>query len=126
MAGAGRRLAIRFALHGCANRPFYHVVVMPVRTDRQAEPIEQLGTYDPYPNKQNEKLVSFNFERLRYWIGQGAEPSKPVAELLGLSGFLPIHPRSYIKAQRRRKWKQEADQSQQENNKDGDIDTAEN
>ncbi|KAF4528210.1 hypothetical protein B566_EDAN016831 [Ephemera danica] len=45
--------------------------------------IEQVGTYDPLPNFYNEKLVSFNFERVRYWLGRGASISTPVAELLG-------------------------------------------
>lgn len=45
--------------------------------------IEQIGTYDPIPNEHNEKLVSFNFERVRYWLGSGAHLSTPVAELLG-------------------------------------------
>ena len=35
------------------------------------------------PNVYNEKLVSFNFERIRYWIGNGAHIAKPVSELLG-------------------------------------------
>lgn len=45
--------------------------------------IEQVGTYDPLPNEKNEKLVTFNFERVRHWIGSGAHVSTPVAELLG-------------------------------------------
>lgn len=76
-------LSIRLALHGCANRPFYHIVVMPARFNRDAKPTEQLGTFDPLVNKHNEKLVAVNFDRLRYWLARGARPSRPVAELLG-------------------------------------------
>lgn len=65
-------------------------------------PIEQLGTYDPIPNTNNEKLVSLNFERIQYWIAKGAHMSTPVAELLGLCGFYPKHPRSYMTAWRNR------------------------
>lgn len=36
------------------------------------------------PNERNEKLISFNFERIRYWIGNGAHVSTPIAELLGI------------------------------------------
>lgn len=114
---------IRFARHGCANRPFFHIVVMEVkeflsymwlgwhdpnsyiasrlaivsqfvtffllqRRKGQQEPvIEQIGTYDPMPNERNEKLISFNFERIRYWIGNGAHLTVPVAELLGKHTF---------------------------------------
>lgn len=45
--------------------------------------IEQLGSYDPMPNERNEKYLAFNFERIRFWIGEGAVLSRPVAEILG-------------------------------------------
>ena len=45
--------------------------------------IEKIGSFDPLPNVHNEKLIGINFERLRYWIAQDVEVSKPVAELLG-------------------------------------------
>lgn len=65
--------------------------------------MEQVGTYDPIPNIHNERLVSFNFERIQYWIAKGAQISTPIAELLGLSGYLPVHPRSYMRAWRNRR-----------------------
>uniref|UniRef100_A0A0K8TSX7 Small ribosomal subunit protein bS16m n=1 Tax=Tabanus bromius TaxID=304241 RepID=A0A0K8TSX7_TABBR len=93
---------IRFARHGCTNRPFYHIVVMERKKDQFQPVIEQVGSYDPLTNEHNEKLVSFNFERIRYWMGKGAHLSTPVAELLGIAGFLPIHPRTYMSAWRSR------------------------
>lgn len=36
------------------------------------------------PNEKNEKLVTFNFERIRHWIGRGAHISGPVEDLLGI------------------------------------------
>lgn len=53
-------------------------------------------------NEHGEKLVSLNFERIRYWVGSGAHISLPVAELLGISGFYPIHPKTYMRAWRNR------------------------
>jgi small subunit ribosomal protein S16 len=53
-------------------------------------------------NEHNEKLVALNYDRIRYWLGQKARMSGPVAELLGLSGFLPVHPRTYLTAWRSR------------------------
>ena len=74
------------------------------RRKGQQEPvIEQVGTYDPMPNKFNERLVSFNYERIRHWLGSGAHVSNPVAELLGIAGLLPIHPTTYLEAWRNRK-----------------------
>lgn len=96
------RPSIGLALFGCANRPFYHICVFPDRAlGRRYESsiIEQLGTFDPLPNSRNEKLVSFNIGRLKYWIGErDAHISVPVLELLGLSGLFPIHPKTFIRA----------------------------
>ncbi|XP_049785697.1 probable 28S ribosomal protein S16, mitochondrial [Schistocerca cancellata] len=94
---------IRFARQGCTNRPFFHIVVMERHREQYDPVIEQVGSYDPMPNQLNEKLVSLNFERIKYWIGTGADVSTPVAELLGLAGFYPIHPRTYMTAWRNRR-----------------------
>lgn len=99
--------AIRLVRYGCTNRPFYHVVIIDVKRQQKAPPLEQVGVYDPIPNVYNEKLVSFNYERIQYWFTKGAQVSKPVAELLGLAGFFPIHPRTYMRAWRNRKIRKE-------------------
>lgn len=46
--------------------------------------------------------MAFNIERIRYWLGKGAHVSPPAAELLGIAGLLPIHPRTYMTAWRNR------------------------
>nr|XP_006642090.1 PREDICTED: 28S ribosomal protein S16, mitochondrial [Lepisosteus oculatus] len=99
----GGHVVIRLALGGCTNRPFYRIVAAYNKRARDSKYIEQLGSYDPLPNIYNEKLVSFSFERIKYWIGCGAHPTKPVAKLLGLSGFFPLHPMTVTEAERRRK-----------------------
>ena len=87
---SGHQMAIRLALHGCVNRPFYHVVVLRKHQGRNRRPIEQLGSYDPMPNEHKEKLVAINFDRLTHHLTKGAELSEPVAKLLGL--FNVAHP----------------------------------
>uniref|UniRef100_A0A1B6G811 Small ribosomal subunit protein bS16m n=1 Tax=Cuerna arida TaxID=1464854 RepID=A0A1B6G811_9HEMI len=94
---------IRFVRMGCANRPFYHIVVAAKKREQHDQCIEQIGSYDPMSNERNEKLVALNFERLGYWIGQGVGLSKTVCQLLGIAGFFPIHPRSYMTAWRNRR-----------------------
>uniref|UniRef100_A0A8B9H3M2 Small ribosomal subunit protein bS16m n=1 Tax=Astyanax mexicanus TaxID=7994 RepID=A0A8B9H3M2_ASTMX len=79
----GGHVAIRLALGGATNRPFYRIVAAYNKRSRDGKYIEQLGSYDPLPNIYNEKLVSFNFDRIKYWMGCGAHPTKPVAKLLG-------------------------------------------
>ncbi|CAK9833476.1 Probable 28S ribosomal protein S16, mitochondrial [Anthophora retusa] len=95
--------SIRFVRYGCANRPFYHIIVMNTKQGQHNPPIEQLGTYDPMPNKYNEKLIALNFERIEYWLGQNVDVSTPVAAILGIAGFFPIHPSTYMTAWRNRK-----------------------
>ncbi|TDG51466.1 hypothetical protein AWZ03_001926 [Drosophila navojoa] len=99
---------IRFARHGCTNRPFFHIVVMERRKNQHQPVIEQVGSYDPLPNVTNERLVALNTERIRYWLGKGAHMSDPVAELLGIAGLLPVHPHTYMTAWRNRKAAAEA------------------
>ena len=42
------------------------------------------------------------FDRIKYWLGAGARPNESVGKLLGLCGFYPVHPMSYIIAKRNR------------------------
>nr|CAG4645282.1 EOG090X0KAD [Leptodora kindtii] len=93
---------IRLNRHGCTNRPFYHIVVQKKWDTQDGPVVEQVGSYDPLPNSNNEKLVAFNFQRIQHWIASGSTISNPVAQLLGLSGFLPIHPSTLIEAWRNR------------------------
>lgn len=116
-------MIIRFALYGCQNRPFFHIVVIPQRRARQGKIIEQIGTYDPLVNGLNEKLVSVNFNRLSYYLAAGAHMTKSVAQLFGFSGFLPLHPMSIINAQRNSKKAAEA--AAKEENEGSSVDPAE-
>lgn len=89
------------------------------RKKSQHQPvIEQVGSFDPLANEYNQRLVSFNFERVRHWLGKGAHMSTPVAELLGLSGLLPIHPRTYMTAWRNRSALTENVTQEEESKKD--------
>ncbi|XP_050299601.1 probable 28S ribosomal protein S16, mitochondrial [Anthonomus grandis grandis] len=112
---------IRLLRKGCTNRPFYHIVVAVNRAHQSRPVIEQVGTYDPMVNQYNEKLVALNYERIRFWIGNGTEVSRPVAQLLGLSGFYPIHPTSYMTAWRNRE-KMEKEVKQQAEEGEGEKD----
>ncbi|KAM8927144.1 small ribosomal subunit protein bS16m [Pelodytes ibericus] len=99
----GGHVVIRLALDGCANRPFYRIVAAHNKRARDGKYLEQLGTYDPMTNVYNEKLVSLNIEKIRYWIGCGAQTTKPIEKLLGLAGFYPLHPMTITNAERIRR-----------------------
>ncbi|XP_020663678.1 small ribosomal subunit protein bS16m [Pogona vitticeps] len=94
------RIVIRLALGGCTNRPFYRIVAAHNKRARDGKYLEQIGCYDPLPNDHGEKIVGFNFDRLKYWLSTGALITKPVEKLLGLSGFFPLHPMTITNAER--------------------------
>ncbi|KAJ6658774.1 hypothetical protein lerEdw1_019695 [Lerista edwardsae] len=98
-------IIIRMALGGCTNRPYYRIVAAHNKRARDGKYLEQVGCYDPLPNDHEEKIVGLNFERIKYWIANGAQLSKPVEKLLGLSGFFPLHPMTIVNAERAKKKK---------------------
>eukprot|EP00835_Amoeboradix_gromovi_P004958 NODE_424_length_8864_cov_0.190188.p7 type:complete len:126 gc:universal NODE_424_length_8864_cov_0.190188:4161-4538(+) len=69
----------------------YRIVASYIRSRRDGKHIEKLGTYDPVP-KDEIKCVNLKVDRVKYWIGNGAQPSKAVSRLLSLAGLLPDFP----------------------------------
>lgn len=74
---------IRFALHGCTNRPFYHIIVCRNRHPRNGPVIEKLGVFDPIANKYGEKHVALDFDRFNYHLAKGAQMTKSFEKLIG-------------------------------------------
>ncbi|MEJ2343826.1 MAG: 30S ribosomal protein S16 [Gammaproteobacteria bacterium] len=74
-------VTIRLARGGAKRRPFYHIVVTDSRNRRDGRYIERLGFFNPVASGAAEKL-SFNAERIQYWLSQGAKPSERVAKLI--------------------------------------------
>ncbi|XP_015738091.1 28S ribosomal protein S16, mitochondrial isoform X2 [Coturnix japonica] len=99
----GGHVVIRFALGGCTNRPFYRIVAAHSKRARDGKYLEQLGCIDPLPNAHGEKVAGLNLERLRHWLGCGAQLTRPAEKLLGLAGFLPLHPMTVTNAERIRR-----------------------
>lgn len=74
-------VVIRLTRGGSKKRPFYHLVAADKRSARDGRYIERLGYYNPNARGQELKL-SFDQERVEYWIGEGAQPSDRVNALL--------------------------------------------
>jgi small subunit ribosomal protein S16 len=70
---------------GGKKHPFYRVVVADQRAARNGSFIEQVGTYDPFPDPPEIKLDE---EKIRRWIQNGAQPSDSVSSLLRSAGIL--------------------------------------
>jgi len=82
-------LAMRLSRGGRKKRPFYRIVVADKRMPRDGRYIERLGTYNPLIHKDDEKRVVLNEERIKHWLGEGAQPSDRVARFLGEAGIIP-------------------------------------
>ncbi|XBC44207.1 MAG: 30S ribosomal protein S16 [Buchnera aphidicola (Schlechtendalia peitan)] len=72
---------IRLARLGSKNRPFYKIVVADSRCPRNGKFIEKLGFFNAIPWK-NSNNIYINFERLQYWIKNGALMSSRVQYLV--------------------------------------------
>jgi small subunit ribosomal protein S16 len=82
-------LKIRLARGGSKHRPYYNVVVADSRFARDGRFLEKLGTYNPLLPSENEQRIVLNEERIRYWLGQGAQPSDRVVRFLDRAGIMP-------------------------------------
>ncbi len=72
-------LAIRLARYGKKKIPCYRVVVIDKRRPRNGRFVEIVGTYDPLKEPAEVRL---NAERIKYWLGCGAQPSDTVRDFL--------------------------------------------
>lgn len=76
-------MRIRLALHGTRNNRIFHLVAIDQRKSRNAKPAELLGIYNPTLKLgQDHKKVEWSVDRIKYWLGVGALPSKTAVKLL--------------------------------------------
>ena len=71
---------IRLTRGGAKKRPFYHIIVTDSRSARDGRNIERVGYYNPIAAGA-EKRVELNTERVKFWVGQGAQMTDKVADL---------------------------------------------
>ena len=76
---------IRLTRMGAKKAPFYRIVVMDSRKARDGEYIEQLGYYNPVKEPAEIKL---DVEKAKKWIGNGAQPTDTVRDILKNNGVL--------------------------------------
>lgn len=72
---------IRMARGGSKKRPFYSIVVADQRRATGSRFIERIGYYNPMAVENEEKL-RLDVARAEYWIGNGAQPTSRVSDLL--------------------------------------------
>ena len=90
-------MKIRLARGGSKKRPFYRVVATDSRMPRDGRFIEKLGTYNPLLAKDSEERVKLDLDRIKYWLGEGAQPTDRVARMLEAAGLLEKKERANMK-----------------------------
>lgn len=76
------------------NQPFYVLSVMDRRrAAKTGNRKEDVGWWDPNPAPDGNMHIGLKFDRIKYWLTAGAQPTPKVAELLGRVGVLPPIPK---------------------------------
>eukprot|EP01013_Petalomonas_cantuscygni_P019109 TRINITY_DN3676_c0_g2_i1.p2 TRINITY_DN3676_c0_g2~~TRINITY_DN3676_c0_g2_i1.p2 ORF type:complete len:124 (+),score=39.01 TRINITY_DN3676_c0_g2_i1:152-523(+) len=81
-------IKIRLARGGSKKRPYYHIVAADERSPRDGRFIEKLGHWNPMLPKDSEERVTFDEERVKYWLGTGAQPTDRVLRFLAEAGIV--------------------------------------
>jgi len=83
-------LKLRLSRGGTKKRPVYKVVVADSRFARDGRFIEKVGFFNPLLPKDKKERVGLEAERIKYWLGQGAQPTTRVARILGENELIPM------------------------------------
>lgn len=75
---------IRLARGGAKKKPFYRIVAADSEFPRDGRFLEMLGTYNPMVDPA---AVILKEDRIKYWMGEGAQPTTTVKSLLKKEGF---------------------------------------
>lgn len=86
-------LRIRLSRGGAKKRPYYRIVVADSRSPRDGRFVERVGTYNPMVAKDHPERVLLKEERIRHWLGVGAQPSDRVARFCAEAGLMEARPR---------------------------------
>ncbi|MBL6929671.1 MAG: 30S ribosomal protein S16 [Rhodospirillales bacterium] len=79
---------IRLSRGGAKKRPYYRIVVADSHNARDGRFIERVGTYDPMLAKDDPGRVRLVEDRIKYWLGVGAQASDRVAKFFAAAGLM--------------------------------------
>lgn len=82
-------LAMRLARHGTKKRPYYIIVVADSRAARDGRFIEKVGVYNPMLPRDHAQRIILEVERVKHWLGVGAQPTERVARFLHAANLGP-------------------------------------
>ena len=81
---------LRMARIGRRHRPFFRINAVDGRTPRNGKVLEKIGHYDPI-EKNIDKQIVLDTERIKYWLDKGAIPSEAVSDMLAKIGIKTKH-----------------------------------
>ena len=87
-------LKIRLARAGTKKRPFYRIVLADSRSPRDGKFLERLGSYDPMLPLDHAQRLILREERIKHWLGMGAQPTDRVAKFFAQAGYMPARERT--------------------------------
>jgi len=82
-------LVIRLARFGSKRGPMYKIFVAQKHRHVQKSHIDVLGYFNPHLTQDGNRQLGLKFDKLRYWLAQGAVPSERLEWLLHVAGVLP-------------------------------------
>ena len=83
-------LKLRLSRGGAKKRPYYRIVVADSRMPRDGRYIERVGTYNPMLPQEHPDRIKLDGDRIKHWLGVGAQPSDRVARFLGQAEIIPM------------------------------------
>ena len=83
-------LKLRLSMGGTKKRPVYKIVVADSRFARDGRFIEKLGFFNPLLPKEKKERIGLESDRIKYWLGKGAQPTTRVARILGENELIPM------------------------------------
>jgi len=106
-------LKLRLSRGGTKKRPVYKVVVADSRFARDGRFIEKVWFFNPLLPRDKKERVGLEAERIKYWLGQGAQPTTRVARILGENELMPMpangnNPKKAVPKKERKKEGEEA------------------
>ena len=75
---------LRLTRVGSKKNPIYRVVAADTRSPRDGKFIEIVGRYNP---QTEPSTIELDEDKVKDWLGKGAQPSDSVAKLLKIKGL---------------------------------------
>lgn len=75
---------MRLTRMGAKKKPYYRIVIADQRSPRDGRFIEMIGTYNPLANPSE---ISFDADKAKQWLSNGAQPTDTVKKLLKIAGI---------------------------------------